>query len=83
MLRLQNERMDSGFLPSMGEFVKFYQLNLDNFSKKDKIILLHPGPVNYGVELEHRTTKLHNSMIDRQVTNGVFTRMAIMSLLSK
>jgi aspartate carbamoyltransferase catalytic subunit len=81
MLRLQNERMQSGLLPSMGEYIKFYQVNLERFIKKDKIILLHPGPVNYGVELDHRVTKLHNSMIDRQVTNGIWTRMAIMSLL--
>ena len=83
MLRLQNERMESGFLPSLNEYVKFYQLNLSNFSKKDKIILMHPGPVNYGVELDRDITKLHNSMIDRQVTNGVFTRMAIISLFAK
>ncbi|MCL2039872.1 MAG: aspartate carbamoyltransferase catalytic subunit [Bacteroidetes bacterium] len=83
MLRLQNERMQSGLLPSMGEYIKFYQLTLEKFIKKDKIILMHPGPVNYGVELDHRATKLHNSMIDKQVTNGVFTRMAVMSLLAK
>lgn len=83
MLRLQNERMQSGLLPSMSEYIKFYQLTLEKFIKKDKIILMHPGPVNYGVELDHRVTKLHNSMIDRQVTNGVFTRMAVMSLLAK
>jgi len=73
--------MDSGFLPSMNEYIKFYQLNLENFIRKDKIIVMHPGPVNYGVELDHRVTKQHNSMIDTQVTNGVFTRMALMSLL--
>jgi len=81
LLRLQNERMASGLLPSTEEFVKFYQVNLSNFAKKDKIILTHPGPVNYGVELDYGVSKLHNSMIDRQVTNGVFTRMATMSLL--
>jgi len=83
LLRLQNERMDSGLLPSIKEFAKFYQVNLNNFAKKDKIILLHPGPVNYGVELDYSVSKLHNSMIDRQVTNGVFTRMATMALLAK
>ncbi|MDR0926347.1 MAG: aspartate carbamoyltransferase catalytic subunit [Ignavibacteria bacterium] len=82
LLRIQNERMDSGLLPSISEYVKFYQINVANFAKKDKIILLHPGPVNYGVELEHNASKLHNSMIDRQVTNGVFTRMAVLSLLA-
>ena len=82
MLRLQNERMQSGLLPSINEYIKFYQVNLERFIKKDKIILLHPGPVNYGIELDHRVTKLHNSMIDIQVTNGVFTRMAVMSLLA-
>jgi aspartate carbamoyltransferase catalytic subunit len=82
LLRLQNERMNSGLLPSIKEFAKFYQINLSNFAKKNKIILLHPGPVNYGVELDYNVSKLHNSMIDSQVTNGVFTRMATMSLLA-
>ena len=79
MLRIQKERMDSGFIPSVAEYTKFYQVNIKNFIKKDKIILLHPGPVNYGIELEHNVTKLHNSMINQQVTNGVFTRMALLS----
>jgi aspartate carbamoyltransferase catalytic subunit len=83
LLRLQNERMEAGLLPSMSEFTKYYQINLENFSKNDKTILLHPGPVNYGVELDHRVIKLHNSMIDKQVANGVFTRMAVMSLLAE
>jgi aspartate carbamoyltransferase catalytic subunit len=82
MLRLQNERMDSGLLPSVSEYRKFYQMNAERFIKNEKLILLHPGPVNYGVELEHSITKLQQSMIDRQVTNGVFVRMALMSLLA-
>ena len=81
MLRIQNERMDTGFLPSLKEYVRFYQLNLQRFSKKNKIILLHPGPVNYGVELDKDVTLLHNSMINQQVSNGVLTRMALMTLL--
>ena len=81
MLRLQNERMDSGFLPSMSEYVKFYQITLEHCHKKEKLLVLHPGPVNYGVELDHRVTRFQNCMIDRQVTNGVFTRMALMSEL--
>jgi aspartate carbamoyltransferase catalytic subunit len=83
LLRLQKERMNSGLLPSIEEFAKFYQLNFDNFMKNDKLILLHPGPVNYGIELDYRISKLHNSFINQQVTNGVFTRMAVMSLLSE
>ena len=83
VLRLQKERMESGILPSLTEFAKFYQVTFDKFIKKDKIVLLHPGPVNYGIELDYKLSKLHNCLINRQVTNGIFTRMAIMSLLGQ
>ena len=81
LLRLQRERMSSGLLPSLEEYVKFYQIGLENFVKNDKLILLHPGPVNYGTEIDFRVSKLHNYLVNQQVTNGVFTRMALLSLL--
>lgn len=81
LLRLQRERMSSGLLPSLEEYVKFYQVGLENFIQNDKLILLHPGPVNYGIEIDFRISKLHNYLVNQQVTNGVFTRMAILSLL--
>jgi len=81
LLRLQRERMSSGLLPSLEEYVKFYQIGLENFVKNDKLILLHPGPVNYGIEIDFRISKLHNYLVNQQVTNGVFTRMALLSML--
>lgn len=83
VLRLQKERMESGILPSISEFAKFYQITFEKFTKKDKIALLHPGPVNYGIELDYNLSRLHNCLINKQVTNGVFTRMALMSLLGQ
>lgn len=81
VLRLQKERMENGVLPSLSEFVKFYQVTYEKFTKKDKIVLLHPGPVNYGIELDYKLSDLSNCLINKQVTNGVFIRMAVMSLL--
>ncbi len=82
VLRLQKERMDSGLLPSTSEFAKFYQITYEKFTKKDRIVLMHPGPVNYGVELDYKLSELDNCLINKQVTNGVFVRMAVMSLLA-
>ncbi len=83
VLRLQRERMESGILPSIAEFAKFYQITFEKFIQKDKIALMHPGPVNYGIELDYRISSMPNCLIDKQVTNGVFTRMAILSLLAQ
>jgi len=82
VLRLQKERMLEGVLPSLSEFAKFYQVTFEKFTKKDKIVLLHPGPVNYGIELDYKLSNLHNCLINKQVTNGVFSRMAIMSIVA-
>ncbi|HOK14620.1 MAG TPA: aspartate carbamoyltransferase catalytic subunit [Candidatus Kapabacteria bacterium] len=83
MLRLQRERMESGILPSIREFSKFYSVSLEQFSRKPELVLMHPGPVNYGVELDYRVSSFPNCLIQTQVTHGVFIRMALLSLLSK
>lgn len=83
VLRLQRERMESGILPSIREFSKFYGVSLEQFSRKPELVLMHPGPVNYGVELDYRISSYPNCLIQTQVTHGVFIRMALLSLLSR
>ncbi len=83
VLRLQRERMESGLLPSIREFSKFYGVSFEQFSRKPELVLMHPGPVNYGVELDYRVSSYPNCLIQTQVTHGVFIRMALLSLLSK
>lgn len=83
VLRLQRERMNSGILPSLREFSMVYGVNLSHFSKKPELVLLHPGPVNYGIELDYNISNYPNVLIQTQVTHGVYIRMAVLSLLSK
>lgn len=83
LLRLQNERMDSGLVPSLAEFSKNFGLTLDRISRKPELVVLHPGPVNYGIELQYEVVGFPNVLIQTQVTHGVFIRMALLSLLAK
>ncbi len=83
VLRLQHERMKSGIIPSVREFSKYYGVTLEHFSRKPEMILLHPGPVNYGIELEYEVGSYPNCLIETQVTHGVFTRMALLALLAR
>ncbi len=83
VLRLQRERMQSGILPSIREFSKSYGVTLEHLMKKPELVLLHPGPVNYGIELDYRLSSYPNVLIQTQVTHGVFIRMALLSLLSR
>ncbi|MGQ9819816.1 MAG: aspartate carbamoyltransferase catalytic subunit [Candidatus Kapaibacteriales bacterium] len=83
LLRLQNERMDSGLLPSLAEFSKFYSLTFERICRKPELVVLHPGPVNYGIELEYEVTNFPNVLIQNQVAHGVFIRMALLYLLAR
>lgn len=83
VLRLQRERMESGILPSIREFTNYYGINMEHFKDKPELVLLHPGPVNYGVELDYKVSSYPNCLIQTQVTHGVFIRMALLSLLSE
>ncbi len=82
LLRLQRERMESGLLPTMREYSKYYGISKELFESKPELILLHPGPVNYGIELDYRISSYPNVLIQTQVTHGVFIRMALLSLLA-
>ena len=84
MLRIQNERMNKSFFPSVREYVSLYGLNNQRLSKLDReIIIMHPGPINRGVELTSEIADSKNSIILDQVENGVAIRMAVIYLLAK
>ncbi|MFC2130336.1 aspartate carbamoyltransferase catalytic subunit [Bacteroidota bacterium] len=82
LLRLQRERMESGILPSLREYSRYYGVTYKHFSSKPGLVLMHPGPVNYGIELDYELNSYPNVLIQTQVTHGVFIRMALLSLLS-
>lgn len=81
-LRIQHERMSSGFLPSLKEFHKAYGVDERRIDKmKSHSVIMHPGPVNRGVELSHFAVDSEKSIILDQVTNGVAVRMAVLKLI--
>jgi len=83
MLRIQLERQDIKFFPSLREYSMLYGLTQEmlNSLKKD-ILIMHPGPINRGVEITSEVADGHNSIILEQVENGVAVRMAVMFLLA-
>jgi aspartate carbamoyltransferase catalytic subunit len=83
MLRIQLERQDIKYLPSLREYAMMYGLNkqiLDNLDKE--IIVMHPGPINRGVEITSDVADSKQSIILEQVENGVAVRMAVLYLLA-
>jgi len=82
MLRLQLERQESGLFPSIREYRERYGLDLDKLSRvPDDTIVMHPGPINRGIELASNVADGPHSVILDQVTNGVAVRMAAIYLL--
>jgi aspartate carbamoyltransferase catalytic subunit len=82
MLRLQNERMNGALLPSAGEFFKCYGLTAEKLRHaKPDAIVMHPGPMNRGVEIDSPVADVRQSVILPQVTFGIAVRMAVMSML--
>jgi aspartate carbamoyltransferase catalytic subunit len=83
MLRLQNERMRGALLPSAQEFFKHYGLTAEKLAlAKPDAIVMHPGPMNRGVEIESSVADGAQSVILQQVTFGIAVRMAVMSILA-
>ena len=83
MLRVQNERMDVNFFPSTREYTQQYGIDkklLDSLNKK--IVIMHPGPINRGVEISSDVADSDQSVILNQVENGVAIRMAVTYLLA-
>jgi len=83
MLRLQNERMNGALLPSAGEYFKCYGLTPEILSlAKPDAIVMHPGPMNRGVEIDSGVADGPQAVILSQVTFGIAVRMAVMSILA-
>ena len=83
MLRLQNERMSGAMLPSAGEFFKNYGLTEAKLAlAKPDAIVMHPGPINRGVEIDSSVADGKQSVILPQVTFGIAVRMAVMSTIA-
>jgi aspartate carbamoyltransferase catalytic subunit len=83
MLRLQNERMKGALLPSAGEYFKHYGLTMDKLAvARQDVIVMHPGPMNRGVEIDSAVADGARSVILPQVTFGIAVRMAVMSILA-
>lgn len=83
MLRVQNERMDISYFPSTREYTQQFGLNralLDSLSKE--IVVMHPGPINRGVEITSDVADSKQAIILEQVQNGVAVRMAVLYLLA-
>ncbi len=76
-LRLQKERMAEGMISSIGEYSSLYQINADTLRFANPgCLVMHPGPINRGVEIDDVTADGDSSVINQQVENGVFVRMA-------
>jgi aspartate carbamoyltransferase catalytic subunit len=81
MLRLQNERMSGAMLPSEQEYFQLYGLTEEKLSvAKPDVIVMHPGPINRGVEMDSSVADGKRSVILQQVTYGIAVRMAVMSM---
>jgi len=84
MLRIQLERQDQRFFPSLKEYSNLFGLNMERLNKLEKeIVIMHPGPINRGVEITSEVADSQQSIILEQVENGVAVRMAVLFLLAQ
>jgi aspartate carbamoyltransferase catalytic subunit len=83
VLRLQLERMKAGFIPSVREYNRVFGVSAERLERaKEELVVLHPGPMNRGVEIDSDVADGPRSVILPQVTNGVAVRMAVLYLLA-
>ena len=83
VLRLQLERMNAGFIPSLREYNRVFGVTVERLERAPReMLILHPGPMNRGVEIDSQVADGPHSVILRQVTNGVAVRMAVLYLLA-
>lgn len=83
ILRIQLERQQTRFFPSLREYALLYGISLEKLDNLSKTItIMHPGPINRGVEIDSNVADSHHSLILEQVENGVAIRMAVLYLLS-
>ncbi len=81
-LRIQNERLSEKLTIGATDYIERYQINVDSLQVADpEMILLHPGPVNFGIELSKEVSELDNCKIRNQIFNGVGMRMAVLTKL--
>lgn len=81
-LRIQLERQDQGLFPSMREYHERFGIKMSHLEKYPDFLIMHPGPINRGVELESDVADSNRAIILNQVTNGLAVRMAVLYLLS-
>ena len=83
VLRLQIERMTGGYIPSLREYNRVFGVTRDRLSRASRdVLILHPGPMNRGVEIDSDVADGEHSVILDQVTNGIAVRMAVLYLLA-
>jgi aspartate carbamoyltransferase catalytic subunit len=83
VLRLQLERQEAGFIPSLREYYRVFGITVERLARsKRELTIMHPGPMNRGVEIDSRVADGPHSVILDQVTNGVAVRMAVLYLLA-
>jgi aspartate carbamoyltransferase catalytic subunit len=83
VLRLQLERMQAGYIPSLREYNRVFGVTRERLDRAPKdVVILHPGPMNRGVEIDSDVADGEHSVILHQVTNGVAVRMAVLYLLA-
>jgi len=84
VLRVQHERMDVNYFPSIREYTQLFGINLDLLNQINKdIVIMHPGPINRGVEITSEVADSSDAIILNQVENGVAIRMAVIYLLAQ
>lgn len=84
MLRIQQERMDTAYFPSLREYARLFGLNAERLEKAGKdLVVMHPGPINRGVELTSAVADHPQAIILNQVENGVAVRMGVLYLLAQ
>ena len=82
VLRLQQERQESGLFPTLDEYADLFMVSEERIKgAKDDVLILHPGPMNRGVEIDGKLADGAKSVINEQVTNGVAIRMALLFLM--
>jgi aspartate carbamoyltransferase catalytic subunit len=83
ILRLQLERMEAGYIPSLREYNRVFGVTSERLARTaHPLLILHPGPMNRGVEIDSDVADGPHSVILNQVTNGVAVRMAVLYLLA-
>jgi len=83
VLRIQKERQNANLLPSLREYAIYFGVTQERLSRaKDDVVIMHPGPMNRGIEIAQDVAEDRRNVILEQVTNGVAVRMAVLYLLN-